>query len=157
MLSFDTIKKILLPAAFVLVTGCTGAGVKPDQPTAVLPQLPITQIKPVLLDSTRGHKPTGKFTKDEGVSLQINSQGALIPVAKNGKPFATCGTLDSNSCSLFKKGIKIEKMERINITKIEHQINPTCMLYIINYGGVDYVWYDVSDPNCAKYNGLVDL
>lgn len=153
MLNLKTIKNYILPAVFVFAAGCAGADVKPSESNTVLPRLPTTEVKPVLLKGdTRDHKPTGKFTKDEGVTLQINSQGAIIPVAKNGKPFATCGTLDSNSCSLFKKGIKIEKMERINITKVEHQINPTCMVYIINYAGVDYIWYDVTDPHCALLN-----
>lgn len=147
-------KVIALSAALSLfAAGCATAQEKPT--TQTLPTLPTNPTHaPAGTPPTGGGKPTTppKFTKDRGVSFKVNEQGAMIPVAANGTPFATCGTLDDNSCSLFKKGITINKMERINITKIEHQINPTCLLYIITYANIDYVWFDKTDPNCAKFN-----
>ncbi len=153
MTHLSSTMKYLLPAALVFALMLS---FNLSQEVS-LPRLPVADISPVLLEGAAGYKDTPLFTKGEGVSFAENEQGALIPVAADGTPFATCGTLASNRCSLFKEGITINNLERTHITKIEHQINPTCMLYIINYGGVDYVWYDVSDPNCAKYNGVVSL
>ncbi|MDZ7924440.1 MAG: hypothetical protein U5M23_10320 [Marinagarivorans sp.] len=147
-------KKVLLLSSVMglFLSGCAIAQESPTQTKQ--PTTPTTQPTAPTASPTKGNgkTPAPQFTTDKGVSFKVDERGAMIPVAADGTPFATCGTLDDNTCSLFKKGITINKMERINITKIEHQINPTCLLYIINMNGVDYVWYDKTNPNCAKYN-----
>lgn len=140
-----SIKK-LIAASLIPMSLLTAAGCSAQQPTREVP----VKLPTLPVDST---KETREFTKDEGVSFGVNSQGAIIPVSKSGKPFKVCGTLDDpKSCSLFKKGIAINKMEQVSITKIEHQINPTCLIYVVRFQGKDYIYFDPSDPNCAEFN-----
>lgn len=97
-------------------------------------------------------KPDQPEGKSEGVSLQFDKNGMLVPVAKNGTPFRTCGDLKKNTCSLFKENITITNMEPIMVTKFEHKINPTCALYVVVHLGKQYVYFDPTDPNCAAFN-----
>lgn len=101
---------------------------------------------------TKPQQPEKPEQKSEGVSLQFNEKGMLVPVAKDGTPFAVCGTDKRNTCSLFKEKITLTDIEPIMVMKFEHKINPTCLIYAVAHAGKYYYYYDVTDPNCAQFN-----
>lgn len=97
-------------------------------------------------------KPEQPEIVSEGVSLQFDRKGVLVPVSKDGTPFAVCGDGKRNSCSLFKENITVTDIEPITIIKVTHKINPTCLIYAVAHAGKYYYYYDTKDPNCAHLN-----
>lgn len=97
-------------------------------------------------------KPEKPTQKGEAASLQFNEKGMLIPVARDGTPFAICGTDKRNTCSLFKENITITDFEPIMVTRFEHKINPTCVIYVVVHYGKQFIYFDPTDPNCAPFN-----
>jgi hypothetical protein len=86
--------------------------------------------------------------------FKTNQDGKLIPINKDGKEFVSCGTAEKNTCAIFNKDVTIKEFKNTVITKMVYKVNPTCIIYIIDFGdGSPPLYYtDPSDPNCPKFN-----
>jgi hypothetical protein len=117
---------VLVTVAFLWLAGCSAyADKKPNPPDRV---------------------------EGDGASLRFDKSGLLVPVAKDGTPFKVCGDERKNTCSLFKENITITHMEPIMVTRFEHKINPTCVVYVVVHLGKQYTYFNPADPNCAAFN-----
>ncbi len=93
-----------------------------------------------------------KKEKRRATSFTVKEDGSIIPVAKNGTPYEVCGDDKINTCSLMKPGATVTGIEVTTITRIEHKINPTCLVYAVLHAGEYLYFYDPSDPHCAHLN-----
>jgi hypothetical protein len=88
----------------------------------------------------------------DAAGFKFDKNGFPVPVAADGTAFKVCSEGKRNNCSLFKENITLTKIEPIFILRAEHKINPTCAVYVMNVGGVQKMFYNPNDPNCAKFN-----
>ncbi len=88
--------------------------------------------------------------KGEGVSFQMDKNGSLVPVTKDGKPFVRCGGKEIERCGLSKEGIKVTSLKTVSITEIKYEFNPKCRTIQISFDGFTMSFDDPTDPACLK-------
>lgn len=120
---------------------------------------PSATTSPTAPTPATGSTPTDTYSKNpseplppQAVSFKLNREGNLVPINKEGREFASCGTMEQNTCAPFKDKVTLTNMQFTAIAKMDYKINPTCQLYLVIVNGHSIVYYDPLDPNCPKFN-----
>jgi hypothetical protein len=107
------------------------------------------------------NKPPAEYPRGEdktpapAASFNISKDGRFIPVNKDGKEFVQCsGDKNSkNTCAIYNNKVTVKELKNIVITKMVYSVNPTCVIYCMDFGdGFPSCYTDPTDPNCAKFN-----
>lgn len=81
-----------------------------------------------------GQPPNGQKPERSGledVVFKFDSNGGLVPVTVDGKPYEPCADRGKkNVCRFYRDKVKISKINSISILQVEYSVNPDDCRYV---------------------------